>query len=109
MDTLPRISAITQPKVYRYDFFFNKIEYYLSKGKGFSLFNADELSIAGFLKSCAQKGFAPLTIRLSSLESVLSSQAVFSKFVVIIQDLPYADFLEQASLIADKLIFPLWF
>jgi ATP-dependent DNA helicase UvrD/PcrA len=109
MDTLPRISAITQPKVCTYDFFFNKIEYYLSKGKGFSLFNADELSIANFLKSCAQKGFAPLTIRLSSLESVLSSQADFSKFVIIVQDLPYADFLEQASLIADKLIFPLWF
>ncbi len=70
MDTLPRISAIAQPKVYTYDFFFNKIDYCLSKGKGFSLFNADEVAIASFLKSCAQKGFAPLTLRLSSLESV---------------------------------------
>lgn len=109
MDTLQRISAIAQPKVYTYDFFFDKIEYCLSKGKGFSLFNADEVAITSFLKSCTQKGFAPLTIRLSSMESVLSTQPSFSKFVIVIQDLPYADFLEKASLIADRLIFPLWF
>ena len=109
MDTLPRISAITQPKVYTYDFFFNKIDYCLSKSKGFSLFNADEVAITSFLKSCTQKGFAPLTLRLSSLESVLSNQPAFSKFVVVIQDLSYADFLGKASLVADKLIFPLWF
>jgi DNA helicase-2/ATP-dependent DNA helicase PcrA len=109
MDTLPRISAIIEPKVDPYDFFFDKIDYCLSKGKGFSLFDADEVAITSFLKSCTQKGFAPLTIRLSSLESVLCGQPVFSKFVILIQDLPYADFLGKASLIADKLIFPLWF
>jgi DNA helicase-2/ATP-dependent DNA helicase PcrA len=109
MDTLQRIAAVARPTEYTYDFFFNKIEYCLSKGKGFSVFNADEASITAFLKRCTQKGFAPLALRLSSLESVLSSQPALSKFVIIIQDLPYADFLERASLIADKLIFPLWF
>ena len=109
MDTLQRISAITEPKTYTYDFFFNKIDYCLSKGKGFSLFNASEASITNFLKRCTQKGFAPLTIRLSSLENVLAKAPTLSKFVIIIQDLHYPDFLEQASLIADKLIFPLWF
>jgi superfamily I DNA/RNA helicase/very-short-patch-repair endonuclease len=109
MDTLQRIAAVRKPTEYTYDFFFNKIEYCLSKGKGFSLFNADEASLAHFLKRCTQKGFAPLTIRLSSVEIVLASQAACSSFVVIIQDLPYADFLERASLIADQLVFPLWF
>ena len=109
MDTLQRIAAITEPQEYTYDFFFNKIDTCLSQGKGFSLFNADEASITNFLKRCTQKALAPLTIRLSSLESVLAKQPAFSKFVIIIQDLPYADFLEHASLIADKLIFPLWF
>jgi len=109
MDTLQRITTIKEPTLCSYNFFFNKIDYCLDKGKGFSLFDADEAAIANFLKRCAQKGFAPLTIRLSSLESVLASQPAFSKFVIIIQDLPYADFLERASLIADKLIFPLWF
>ena len=109
MDTLQRIAAITKPNVCTYEFFFSKIDYYLSKGRGFSVFNADEASIASFLKRCTHRGFAPLTIRLSSLESVLARPAAVSKFVVILQDLPYSDFLERASLIADKLIFPLWF
>jgi ATP-dependent DNA helicase UvrD/PcrA len=109
MDTLQRIAAITQPKVYTYDFFFDKIDYCLSKGRGFSLFNADEASITNFLKRCTQKGLAPLTIRLSSLEGVVANQPIFSKFVIIIQNLSHADFLKQASLVADKLIFPLWF
>ena len=109
MDTLQRISTIRTPTEHPYDFFFHRIEYCLSKGKGFSLFNADEASIKDFLKRCTQKGFAPLTIRLSSAESVMASQAALSPFVIIIQDLPYEDFLERASLIADKLIFPLWF
>ena len=30
-------------------------------------------------------------------------------FVILIQDLSYAEFLEQASLIADRLVFPFWF
>lgn len=109
MDTLQRISVVTEPKVCTYDFFFDKLEPCIRKGKGFSLFNADEASITSFLKRCTQKGFAPLTLRLSSVESVLANPRAFSKFVIIIQDLPYADFLEHASVIADKLIFPLWF
>src|SRR5690349_18057511 len=109
MDTLQRIAAITEPKACTYDFFFHKIEYCLSKGKGFSLFDADQASITNFLKRCTQKGFAPLTIRLSSLDSVVASQPGFSNFVILIQDLSYDEFLKHASLIADKLIFPLWF
>jgi hypothetical protein len=70
MDTLQRISAVIAPKSCTYDFFFHKIDTCLSKGRGFSVFNADEASITNFVKRCTQKGFAPLTIRLSSLESV---------------------------------------
>src|SRR5690349_18542870 len=109
MDTLQKIAALTEPKACTYDFFFNNIDICLSKGKGFSLFNADEAAITNFLKRSAQKGLAPLTIRLSSVQTILSNPPALSKFVIIIQDLPYDEFLEHASLIADKLIFPLWF
>ncbi len=34
---------------------------------------------------------------------------VSKDFVVFIQDIPYSDFLAQASFIADRIIFPLWF
>ena len=109
MDTLQRIAVIRVTAEPTYDFFFHRMEDCLSKGRGFSVFNADEASITSFLRCCTEKGFAPLTIRLSALESILANPPTLSRFVVIIQDLPYADFFERASLIADKLIFPLWF
>src|ERR1041385_3765078 len=100
MDTLQRIAVIRVPAQPTYDFFFHKMDYCLSKGKGFSVFDANETSITSFLKRCAEKGFAPLTIRLSALESILANPPALSKFVVIVQDLIYADFVEHASLIA---------
>src|SRR6187431_2213020 len=99
MDTLQRITAIKEPTPCNHHFFFNQIDDCLEKGIGFSLFNADEAAIANFVKRCAQMGFAPLTIRLSSLESILANQPALSKFVIIIQDLSYHDFIDRASLI----------
>src|SRR6266487_2554480 len=100
---------ITDTKARTYDFFFNKVGDSLIKGRGFSLFNADNASIASFSEQCDQKGLDPLTIKLSSIENGLSNIPASPKFVTIIQDLPYTEFLKQAALIADKLIFPLWF
>ena len=92
-----------------YDFFFKNLDYNLNKGKGFSLFNADEAAIASFIDQCKQHGFPPLVIRLSSLgDSTPKFQEPYG-FVVIIQDLPFPEFLNRASFIADRIIFPLWF
>jgi DNA helicase-2/ATP-dependent DNA helicase PcrA len=92
-----------------YDFFFDNLEYNLSKGKGFSLFEADEAMVTDFADQCARIGCSPFTIRLSSLGASLPNLPTSNEFVVIIQDLLFKEFLQQAASIADKLIFPLWF
>ncbi len=75
---------ITDTKARTYDFFFNKVGYSLIKGRGFSLFNADNASIASFSEQCDQKGLDPLTIKLSSIENGLSNIPASPKFVTII-------------------------
>jgi superfamily I DNA/RNA helicase/very-short-patch-repair endonuclease len=109
MDTLQVISSIATTEAPTYDFFFNRLDYCLSKGRGFSLFNADDASIASFLEQCGRKGFNPFIIKFSALEDALSNMPDSPQFVVVIQDLSYAGSLKQASLVADKFIFPLWF
>src|SRR6266498_3737797 len=109
MDTLQRISSITHTEIPTYDFFFNRIDYCLSKGKGFSVFNADDRSITSFAEQCSRKGFSPLTVNLSFIKDALTNIPDSPIFVTLIQDLPYSEFLERAPLIADKLVFPLWF
>src|SRR5688572_4439881 len=72
MNTLQTISS-TATKNSSYGFFFDRIDYCLSKGKAFTLFNAEEASIAGFLEQCDQRGFHPFTVKFSSIESIVSS------------------------------------
>ena len=38
-----------------------------------------------------------------------SAASASQSFVILIQDLSYAEFLDSASVIADRLVFPLWF
>jgi DNA helicase-2/ATP-dependent DNA helicase PcrA len=92
-----------------YDFFFKYLDYNLSKGRGISLFEADKNAITSFTDQAALQGCSPLTFRLSSLGDAAPELPDPQNFAVIIQDLPFPDFLDRAALIADKLIFPLWF
>lgn len=92
-----------------FDFFFKNLAYNLSKGKGFSLFEASEAAITRFIEESGQHGVSPLTIRLSSLGDSAPAFSPANNLVSIVQDLPFPDFLNQASFIADKIIFPLWF
>lgn len=109
MDILQKISSITNAQTSAYDFFFKKIDYCLRKGRGFSVFNADQGSITSFSEECSRKGFSPPTIKLSALEEALLSLPEKPGFVILIQDLSYRQFLDRAALIADRLVFPLWF
>jgi DNA helicase II / ATP-dependent DNA helicase PcrA len=109
MDTSKTTSPTASTKASSYGFFFDRMDYCLSKGKAFTLFNADDASIAGFFEQCAQRGFQPFTVKFSSIESSISSIPAAPQFVTLIQDLSYEECMEKASLIADKLIFPLWF
>jgi DNA helicase-2/ATP-dependent DNA helicase PcrA len=109
MDTAHTISSTAGLKASSYGFFFDRIDYCLSKGKAFTLFNADNASITGFLERCDQAGFQPFTVKFSSIESSISSIPASPQFVTLIQDLTYEECMEKATLIADQLIFPLWF
>jgi DNA helicase II / ATP-dependent DNA helicase PcrA len=109
MDTLKTTCATLSTKPSSYGFFFDRMDYCLNKGKAFTLFNADDASIAEFFEQCRQRGFQPFTVKFSSIESSISSMPAAPQFVTLIQDLSYEECMEKATLIADKLIFPLWF
>src|SRR5215207_10721773 len=98
MDTLQKIPSITNMEAPTYDFFFNRLDYCRSKGRGFSLFNADDASIASFFEACGRKGISPFTIKFSAIEEALANMPASPQFVVMIQDLPYAECLKQATL-----------
>jgi DNA helicase-2/ATP-dependent DNA helicase PcrA len=109
METLQKTIFSSENAPASYDFFFKNLDYNLSKGKGFSLFDADEAAITSFTEQCRQNDFSPLTIRFSTLGDSIPEFPRASGFHVVIQDLPYSEFLNRASSIADKIIFPLWF
>jgi DNA helicase II / ATP-dependent DNA helicase PcrA len=109
MTTLQTIPSTACTKAPLYGFFFDRMDYCLSKGKAFTLFNADNASLASFFEQCDRKGFHPFTVKLSSVETSVSSIPTSPQFVTLIQDLSYEECMENASLIADRLIFPLWF
>jgi very-short-patch-repair endonuclease len=109
IDTNPVNTLFNAPKTPDYGFFLANLEYCLSKGRGFSLFNADALATECFIEQCRQQGLEPLIFKLSSKETLTQALPEPPAFVIIIQDLPYSEFLDQASDLADKLIFPLWF
>jgi len=109
MERMQATSKSIQTASLSYDFFFDHLEYNLSKGKGFSLFQADESAIESFAAQCAQYDHSPLIIRLSSLGDAVPELSESIGFAVIVQDLPFDEFLQRGAFIADKLIFPLWF
>src|SRR5690349_16779726 len=114
MNTVPAISPAARPETRSFDFFFDRLETCLRKGRGFSLFHADASFVQDFAEGCQRRGLAPFTISLSavqngSVDASAWSAAAKSAFVVLIQDLSYAEFVELADLSADRLVFPLWF
>lgn len=92
-----------------FDFFFDRLETCLRKGRGFSLFRADAGCVTEFAEECERRGLAPQSIPVSMLEEGLTHLPGPAPFVVVIQDVSYAEFVEKADLIADRLVFPLWF
>ncbi|HJS18818.1 MAG TPA: UvrD-helicase domain-containing protein [Anaerolineales bacterium] len=115
MNNPPGYNSRTDPQARRFDFFFDRLDACLRKGRGFSLFKADAACVGDFSEQCERRGLAPYPIRLSSYPNGLpelpatSTTSASQNFVVLIQDLSYPEFLERASMIADRLVFPLWF
>jgi hypothetical protein len=92
-----------------YKFFFNNLDYNVSKGKGFSLFDVNEAAITSFTEQCNQHGFLVLALRLSSIGDSVPDFSKLPGFIIVIQDLPYPEFLNRAAFFSDRIIFPLWF
>src|SRR5688572_27302045 len=117
MIELPGLSTRAAPETRSFDIFFDRLDTCLRKGRGFSLFHANAGCVTDFLEGCERRGLAPLTVYLSTLHNGSGTFPAWSAsgstasypFVILIQDLSYAEFLDQASLIADRLVFPLWF
>ena len=111
MNQLPGYSPTVTPPAPGFDFFFDRLDACLRKGRGFSLFHAEAASVMSFSEGCQRRGLAPLTIQLSTLHSGTADLTAGASppFVILIQDLTSVDFLEMASVIADRVVFPLWF
>lgn len=95
-----------------FEFFFDRLDTCLRKGRGFSLYHADAQSVADFSSACQQRGLAPQIVQLSSIQADDADPAEGTSappLVILIQDLEYTDFLEIASRVADRLVFPLWY
>src|SRR5688572_20724894 len=116
MNQSPGFSPRANPAIAArsFDFFFDRLDTCLRKGRGFSLFQADAACVKDFSEGCQRRGLAPFTISLSAVQNGFADASAWSAaakpaFVVLIQDLPYAEFVELADLSADRLVFPLWF
>ena len=109
MQELPGFSPQIHQEPRNFDFFFDRLDTCLRKGRGFSLFQADAACMTDFVEQCERKGRVPFTIHLSSVQTGAGEIPTAPGFVIIVQDLPYADFMERAAVIADRIVFPLWF
>src|SRR5215207_479283 len=108
MENLQRSLPGIHPEPLSFDFFFDRLDTCLRKGRGFSLFQADAACVTDFSEQCERRGMTPFTIHLSSVQTG-SGDIPASPFVILVQDLSYVEFMERASVIADRIIFPLWF
>jgi DNA helicase II / ATP-dependent DNA helicase PcrA len=109
MNELPGFSPGANPEPRSFDFFFDRLDTCLRKGRGFSLFQADAACVTDFSEGCERRGLAPFTIHLSSMQTGSGDIPASPGFVLLVQDLPYAEFMERAAVIADRIVFPLWF
>lgn len=109
MNELPRFSSTAAPEARSFDFFFDRLDTCLRKGRGFSLFQADPTCVEDFSAECERRGFSPFTIYLSTVQNGLGDIPTSPGFVILVQDLPYTEFIERAAVIADRIVFPLWF
>src|SRR5215212_11955891 len=113
MNQFTGFSTRANTEVRRFDFFFDRLEaLFVRKGRGFSVFQADAPCVEDFLEGCQQRGLAPMTLYLSSIQDGLADLGAglaSSPFLILIQDLAYAEFRDMAAPIADRLVFPAWF
>jgi len=92
-----------------FSLFFNRIDYFKFRGKGFSVFNASSEVSGSFLRQCKGENVTYDLIRASELAANTPNLPGAPSIVVVIQDLPYRDFMKRVGRFVDQLIFPLWY
>jgi DNA helicase-2/ATP-dependent DNA helicase PcrA len=114
MNIYPETPPEPKPESRIFDFFFDRLESSLRKGRGLSLFQADAAWVEAFSDACRRRGLAPFTIHVSAIQNGSASASAWTTgaappFAVLVQDVACADFVDLGELIADRLVFPLWF
>ena len=56
MNKLPGFSPRANPEARSFDFFFDRLDTCLRKGRGFSLFQADDACVTDFSEQCGRQG-----------------------------------------------------
>lgn len=92
-----------------FDFFFNRIDYHLSLGKGFSVYSTRADTWMAFLTACKQKNISVNLLVLSKMNPKQEINLIGSSVTVIIQDLDLESYQKQANYLADRIVFPLWY
>ncbi|MCL4369246.1 MAG: UvrD-helicase domain-containing protein [Actinobacteria bacterium] len=89
-----------------FNWFLGNPDYYISTGRGLSVYNAPASLVEELASGCAAVGVTVSVLRTSTNPELPPND---SDIVVIFQDLPYDDFFKRAPAIVDGLIFPLWY
>lgn len=92
-----------------FTFFFERLNYFLSKGRGFSIFNSNEKIKDQFLSECRKNKLKTFYAESSSLTKSEISKLSKYNIIVLYQDLPFDRFIAEVQTIVDKLLFPCWF
>lgn len=94
---------------YDFRFFFDRIDYLRSKGKGFSVFNASAQVMEQFVSRCGDARITFHSVQLSATKPLNFNELANAEIIIVFQDLPYTKFILGIQDFVDKIIFPLWY
>lgn len=93
---------------YEFNNILKGIDYLINKGKGYSIYNSNEVFFGELIKSFREKTSKEfIVIRVSDVD--FSTEYNNDSIVFIYQDLEYSEFICKADKIANKIIYPLWY
>jgi len=90
-------------------FFFDRIDYLLSTGKGFSVFNAPAQLKDQFISKCIEAKTNFHSIQLSDSRPFIKNELLDADIFIVFQDMPFSKFITDIQNFVDKIIFPLWY
>ncbi len=92
-----------------FEFFFKKVDYFISQGKGFSLYSSTQNNWLQFIDKCKTNHIHHSIFYCSSFEEDSIKTVDSESIAIIIQDLPIKEYQSKVAVLADKLFFQLWY